>query len=124
MPNTYRVVGSTNGAGDVEFGTEGAGYSTIGQVQSASRKTGGEQLELKTRNGNVFCVIFFNEKGECSITAIWDNDYADPVRGDAIDLCGLEDVLVMDVTHNWNIGRERSITINATKFSDALVVGA
>lgn len=122
MADTYRVVGTTSGAGDIEFGTTGAGYFSVGEIQSASLKQGGEKLELKSRNGNTFCVIYFNSKGECSITAIWDNDYADPARGDAISLCGLANVLVEDVTHNWSAGKERSITINAIKYDAALVV--
>lgn len=122
MSDTYRIVGTGSGAGNIEFGSTGAGYTAVGQVQSASRKDGGEKLELKTRKGNTFCVIYFNAKGECSIKAIFDSTFALPVRGDAIDLCGVSGVLVEDISHDWASGKERGITINATKYDAALVL--
>lgn len=121
MGNTYRIVGTSDGAADVEFGTDGVGYTTVGQVQSGSQKISGDKLELKTRKGNTFCVIYFNETGECQIEAIWDNDYADPARGDAIDLCGLTSVLVEDIEHKWAVGKERSISITARKYAAVTV---
>ena len=118
MSDTYRIVGT----GNIEMGTTGVGYTAVGQIQSSTKKTGGAMIELKTRKGNTFMVVFFDEKKECSLKAIWDSTFTLPARGDAIALCGLTSVLVLDITEDWNTGKEKGISINATQFSDALVV--
>lgn len=122
MSDTYRIVGTGSGAGNVEFGTTGVGYTAVGQVQSGSRKDGGKTLELVTRKGNTFCVIYFDDRGECTLDAIFDSTYTLPARGDAIDVCGLTGCLVMDVSHKWAAGKERGISLTITKFSGALTL--
>lgn len=118
MANTYLIVGDDN----IEFGTDGAEYTGIGTIVGADREDGGDKLEIKNRKGNVFAVVYFNDQNQCSFDAIFDSSVDIPVRGDAIDLCGLTDVLVDKIKHKWQEGKERMLTIDATRY-EALTVG-
>jgi len=50
MADTFLVVGEAGA--NVSFGTADVGYSAIGVIVSASKKTGGDKLEVKGRNGD------------------------------------------------------------------------
>jgi len=117
-PANYRIVGNQN----AEFGTESVGGAGIGVILSASRKDSGDKLEIKDTNGNVFIVIYFNDKGECEIKAIFDSTVTLPVRGDTLDICGLVGTLVDEIDHDWDNGRERQVTIRSTFYAH-LVAG-
>lgn len=108
MPN-YTIVGD----GDIEFGAGGATAVAVGQVQSASHQSGGEELALKDEDGNTFLIIFFDDKGECELEAIWDTGYALPARGDIIAICEEASAIVKTVTKKWSEGKEVRITIKA-----------
>lgn len=116
MPN-YTVVGDD----DVEFGTAGVGYSAIGVIVSASRKEGGDKLEIKDREGRVYVVIYFNDKDECEIEVIFETGVTVPSRGDAIDVCGVVDVLVDEIEHVWENEKERMLKIRGTKYAGITV---
>jgi hypothetical protein len=122
MSDTYRIVGTTNGATDVEIGTTGVGYTTVGEIQSATNKLTGDTVELKTRKGNVFAVVFLNNMKEGSFEAIWDDDFTIPARGDAITVFGAATFLVMDVEEKWAAGKEKMISISVKQFTDVLAV--
>jgi hypothetical protein len=113
MPVNYTIVGDQ----DIEFGTDGVGYTAIGVIVSASRKLGGDKLEIKDREGNVYAVVYFNEKNECEIEAIFDAGVTIPDRGAAIDVCGVIDVLVDEVEHVWENEKERMLKIRGIKYS-------
>ena len=113
--SNFLIVGSA-GAG-VEMGTDGVGYTAIGTIVGANRSDEGDILELKDRKGSVFAVIYFNDKNECSIDVIFDSTVTIPVRGDALDLCGLVDVLCKTIRHVWANEKERMLTIEATRYS-------
>ncbi len=117
--STFLIVG-TAGA-NVDFGTENAEYSAIGTIVSAERNDTGDKLELKDRNGNVFCVIYFNDKNECTIDVIFDSTVTLPIRGDALSLCGLTDVLCDSIKHKWENEKERMVTITATRYENVTV---
>lgn len=113
MPTNYLVVGSD----DIEFSSDGAGYTGIGVIVNASRKDGGDKLELKDRQGNVFAVVYFNDKNECEFESIFDSSVTIPVRGDAISVCGKTNVLVDEIEHKWENEKERMLTIRGTRYA-------
>ncbi|MGC3991695.1 MAG: hypothetical protein QM796_18790 [Chthoniobacteraceae bacterium] len=113
---TYNIVGS----GNIQFGTGELG-TTYGVIVSASNKLGGDKLELKDEHGNVFVVVYFNDKNECEIQVIFDSGTALPVRGDNVSLAGLTDVLVDEVTQNWANEKEQQATIRGTKYAHLTV---
>jgi hypothetical protein len=113
--SNYLLVG-TAGA-NVDYGTEGAGYLAIGTIVSAERNDTGDKLEIKDRYGNVVAVIYFNNKGECSIDVIFDSTVTLPTRGAVLSLCGLTDVLCDSIKHKWENDKERMITIAATYYA-------
>lgn len=117
--SNFLIVG-TAGA-NFEFGTDGAGYTAIGTIVDAKRSDDGDKLELKDRKGAVFVVIYFNDKNECSINVIFDSTVDLPVRGDALSLCELTDVLCDKIEHVWSNEKERMVTITATRY-DGLAV--
>lgn len=117
MADNYRI----QGTGAIAFGTEDVGYTDVGVIQSASNQLGGDKLELKNRKGNVFLVVYFNEKNECELKAIFDTGFTLPARGDAIAILDLTNVLVDDVTLNYENEKEAGITIKATRY-EALVI--
>lgn len=117
MPQNYTVVGDD----DVEFSSDGAGYTAIGVIVSATRKLGGDKLEIKDRQGNVYAVVYFNEKNECEIEVIFETGVSVPERGDAIDVCGVTDVLVDEVEHMWENEKERMLKIRGTKYNQITV---
>jgi hypothetical protein len=114
MPDNYLIVGA--GGANVHFGTGTVGYTGIGVIVSSDRQDGGDKLELKDRQGNVFAVIYFNANNQCSIDVIFDSTVDIPERGDAIDVCGLVGVLVDDVKHKWEREKERMLTITGTRY--------
>lgn len=113
MPDNYLIVGT----GDIGFGTDSAGYTGIGVIISATRKDGGDKLEIKDRQGNVFIVVYFNAKNECEIEVLFDEETTIPERGDALSLCGLTNVLCDDIEHKWSAGAERKFTIRGTRYA-------
>ncbi len=114
MSNNYLVIGS----GNPEFGTDGVGYTAIGVITGAERDDSGDKLELKDRQGNVIAVIYYNDKNECSIDVIFDADATLPVRGDAINVCGLTGVLVDSLTHKWENEKNRMLSIKGTRYAN------
>ena len=111
--STFLVKG-TAGA-NVKMGTAGYGYSGIGTIVSGGRTDTGDILEIKDRYGNVVAKIYFNERNECTFDAIFDSTVDIPVRSDSINIAGLTAVLVDQVDHKWEQGKERMLTIKATK---------
>jgi len=111
--SNYLLVG-TSGANAV-VGTADAGYNAIGTIVSAERKDSSDQLELKDRYGNVVVVIYFNYKNECTIDVIFDSTVSLPAIGDALSVCGLTIVLVDTITLKWEQGKEKMVTIKATR---------
>lgn len=114
MPTAnYTIVGSNA----VEFGTDGAGATGLGVITSCTRKDGGDKLEIKDRQGNVYIVIYFNAKGECELEVIYDSTLTVPDRGDSMMIGGSVTCLVDEVEHKWSNEKERSMIIRATKYT-------
>jgi hypothetical protein len=113
MAENYLIVGDDR---DVVFGTEDVGYAGIGTIVSASHKHGGDKLEIKGRSGGVICVIYFNEKDECEIEAIFDSTITLPARGDTLSLCGLTLALCEEWEKKWENEKECILTIRATRY--------
>lgn len=116
-PANYKIVGT----GDIEFGTSAAASDDVGVIVSASRKDGGDKLEIKDDNGNVYIVVYFNDKGECEIKAIFDTGTSIPARGDTLDICGLTATLVDEIDHDWENEKERMLTIRSTFYAHLTV---
>jgi hypothetical protein len=116
MASSYLIVGSA----DIEFSTDGAGYTAIGIIVSASRKDGGDKLEIKDRKGNVVAAVYFNAKNECEIDVIFETDTVLPTRGALLSLCGLTNVICDEIDHKWEQEKERMITIRGTRYEALL----
>lgn len=113
MPSNFKIVGT----GNITFGTAEIDFATIGTITGGGQKKTGEKLELKNGYGNTFVVIFFDDKDECEIEAILDAGYAMPDRGDLIDIMGLVNVVVIDWDIKWSSGKEKGVTLRATKYA-------
>jgi len=99
--------------------TWGAGEgANMGKVQSATRKHGGEKVELKDENGETFCVIYFDHKDECEFTAIFNSDVTLPSRGDQITIGGVTGARVDDYDVMWENSNAKKFTIRATKYAN------
>ena len=122
MSDSYRIVGSTHGAANLEIGTDAVGYTAVGEIMSATNKLTGDKIELKTRKGNVFAAVFLNNMKEGSFEAIWDSSFEIPARGDAITVFGGGSYLVDDAEEKWASGKEKMISISVKQYTDALVV--
>lgn len=104
------------GNNQVTWGASTGGPSGFGKIQSASRKHGGEKVELKDDNGETFCVIYFDDKDACEFKAILQGSVNPPARGDAITIGGVANALVDDFDIDWENTTAKMITIRATKY--------
>ena len=95
----------------------GAGAS-MGKVQSATQKRGGDKVELLDENGEVFCVIYFNDKDECEFTAIFLSTVTLPARGSTITIGGVAACRVDDYEVMWENTNAKKFTIRATKYAN------
>lgn len=116
MAETFLIKG-TAGA-NITFGTGDVGYTAIGTIVSATKKLGGDKLEIKGRQGGVIIVIYFNEKNECEIQVIFDSEATLPERGDALSVCGLTNVLCDEVETKWENERETMLNIRGTRYEN------
>lgn len=99
--------------------TWGAGQAGgVGKVQSASRKRGGDKVELLDENGEVFCVIYFNDKDECEFEAVFQSNITLPERGTAITIGGVVGCLVDDWEVKWQNNNAKMIVMRATKYAN------
>lgn len=98
----------------ITWGTGDAGGE--GKVQSASKKTGSEKIELKDENGETFSVIYFDEKKQCEFTAIVLTGTL-PAIGDTITIGGTTNCLVDEVDENWANNNAKMMTVRATKYA-------
>jgi hypothetical protein len=99
--------------------TWGAGDgASSGKVQSASRKHGGDKLELLDEDGEAFTIIYFNNKDECEFTAIFLTGVTLPDRGDTITIGGVANCRVDDYDVNWENTNAKKFTIRATKYAN------
>ena len=99
--------------------TWGAGdAASIGKIQSATKKTGGDKVELLDENGEVFTVVYFNEKNECQFEAIFLSTVTLPVIGAEITIGGVEDCLVDSIEEKWDNKNAKMFTITATKYAN------
>ncbi len=97
--------------------TWGAGAAAgLGIVQSASTELGGEEVELLDEDGEVFCVIFFNDKDECEFEALMQSSVTPPERGDSINIGGVVGAFVKRVKLIWANKEAQKISIQATKY--------
>lgn len=112
MPTNYTIVGD----GDITFSTDDVGYTAVGTILSGSQKRTGDLVELKDRQGNVFATIYFNDKDECEIEALWISTYTPPARGDLISIMGLTNVEVQDWEKKWENERETKFSLRCTKY--------
>lgn len=99
--------------------TWGAGDgASMGKVQSATRKLGGDKVELLDENGEVFAVVYFNDKNECEFEAIFLAAVNLPDRGDTITIGGVASCLVDDIEEKWSNVNAKMFTIRATKYAN------
>lgn len=99
--------------------TWGAGsVSTMGKIQSGTKKLGGDKVELLDENGEVFCVVYFNDKNECEFEAIFLSSVVLPARGDQITIAGVVNALVDDIEEKWANNNAKMFTIRATKYAN------
>ena len=98
----------------ITWGTgDAAGLAVI---QSASTKLGGEKVELFDEDGEVFCVIYFDDKDECEFEAIMQSSVNLPDRGDTISIGGVVAALVDEVEQRWANRDAQRLMIRATKY--------
>ena len=99
--------------------TWGAGdAASLGKIQSASRKLGGDKVELLDEDGEVFCVIYFNDKNECEFEAVFLSTVTLPERGDTITIGCITNALVDDLDEKWSNKNAKMFTIRATKYAN------
>ena len=97
----------------------GAGsVSTMGKIQSGSKKLGGDKVELLDENGEVFSAVYFNDKNECEFEAIFLAAVILPARGDAITIAGVVNALVDDLEEKWSNNNAKMFIIRATKYAN------
>ncbi|MEI6035857.1 MAG: hypothetical protein WCS65_16445 [Verrucomicrobiae bacterium] len=101
----------TWGAGD------GDGVGT-GKIQSSSHKLGGDKAELLDENGEVFSVIYYNEKNECELEVIVLSATTLPARGDTAIIGGVTGCLVDEVEIKWQNNNVKMATIRGTKYAN------
>lgn len=102
----------------VSIGAAGTVSGTWGKIQSASRKHGGEKLELKDENGETFCTIWFDDKDACEFKAIFQSNIILPTRGDAITIGGVVGAYIDDFDIDWENTAAKMLTIRATKYAN------
>lgn len=95
-----------------------SGGASVGKVQSASNKLGGDKVELLDENGEVFTAVYFNDKNECEFEAIMLSAVTPPVRGDSITIGGVVGCYVDDVELKWANNNAKMIVIRATKYAN------
>ena len=104
------------GNNTITWGAGGVG--NLGKIQSGTKKLGGDKVELLDENGEVFCVIYFNDKNECEFEAIFLSSVTLPARGDAITIAGVVNALVDDIEEKWVNNNAKMFTIRATKYAN------
>jgi hypothetical protein len=104
------------GNNTITWGSGGGG--SLGKIQSASHKKGGDKVELLDENGEVFCVVYFNQKDECEFTAIFLSSVTLPNRGDTITIGGVANCRVDDYDKVWENTNAMKFTIRATKYAN------
>lgn len=123
MPVTTTANYIIIGDGDVVIGTEAVGYTAIGEIQTANKKTLNELLELKNRYGNTWTVVLFDGKKEMEVEAIYDTDYTLPDNGDLISIFGETEVIVLSTEEMWEQGKEKRVK-HTLKIWDHVNAGA
>ena len=98
---------------DIIWGTSGVYASGI--ITSARKHTTGDKREIKDNNGNVAVVVYFNEKGECEVSALAQASLNLPTRGDTVTIAGL-DCLCDETEEQWSNEKEKSFTVKATRY--------
>jgi len=106
----------------ITWGSKDVG-TTFGIVTAGGRKHTGDIAEIKDEDGNVIATIYFNEKDECEVTAIYQTSITLPERGDSITICGVLTALVAEWEFKWESGKEMMYTLRATKYK-WLVLGS
>lgn len=97
----------------------GAGTAaSLGKVQSSTKKTGSDKVELLDENGEVFTVVYFNEKKECQFEAIFQSSVTLPAIGDTITIGGVATCLVDSIEEKWDNKNAKMFTITATKYAN------
>lgn len=92
--------------------------ASLGKVQSSTKKTGSDKVELLDENGEVFTVVYFNTKNECQFEAIFLSSVTLPVIGDAISIGGVAACIVDTIEEKWDNKNAKMFTITATKYAN------
>lgn len=103
------------GSGSVVWGTDDT-YTEGVLVDKASLKKTSDKVEIPDNDGNTKLVVFFNEKSETSITILAAADAEIPQIGDTIEICGVANCIVGDVSQDWTKGNAKQLTITATAY--------
>jgi len=103
---------------DVVWGissTEGGTLTTAGKLLSVDRKTTAKQFEQEGETGEVYSVIFYDQREEVTCEVLCKIAATIPAPGGTITVGGVTDLIVSDVTVKWKAGDTKKLSITAWK---------
>jgi hypothetical protein len=114
MPNTPTIKGLQS----VLWGVASAvtGVTGVGIITGAEKGTSADKVEITDENGFVVCVVFFNEKNECSFEMIVKTAAPTLAIGDAITVGAVAFCLVDDMKMMWKQNDVQKMSIKATRY--------
>ena len=116
------VVFKKYGAITAEWGTRGAGaLASFGIIKAAERKNGSQTDQLLDEDGCTVGVIYFDTNDVVNVTIVCKSGMTNPLRGDAINVCGLVSALIGEWTTNWDNKALKSLKLTCTRWENLLV---
>lgn len=95
--------------------TEGGTLTASGKLLSVDRKTTAKQFEQEGENGEVYSVIFYDQREEVTCEVLCKTAATIPQPGSTIDLAGVTGLFVSDATVKWKSGDTKKLSITAWK---------
>lgn len=103
---------------DVVWGissTEGGTLASAGKLLSVDLKKTSKQFEQEGENGEVYSVIFYDQREEVTCEVVCKTAATIPSPGSNITVGGVTDLIVSDATVKWKAGDTKKLSITAWK---------
>lgn len=88
-----------------------------GVVVDMSHAVDGDTDFVLDGQGFVIAEVFFNDKDECEVNVLCEQETAVPARGDDVIIAGIE-CIVQSASVKWNQKGWKMLSIKGTKFAN------
>jgi hypothetical protein len=103
---------------DVVWGitsAEGGVLTAQGKLLSVTRKSTAKQFEQEGEQGEVYSVVFYDQREEVTVEVLCKTTAVIPAPGSTLTVAGVTDLLVSDAEVKWQAGGTKKLSISAWK---------